>query len=133
MCGARSVVFYDREPLALQCCLLSAEANGLTVTGCGGSEGGYVVSKPAMGAAVGAGAVAEEGAGVAAGAAAGAVAAGGVAGGVAGLPALCSAEVFDWNSVPADQAKFDLVLACDVLYEVGGRACSYKSVCFCFE
>ena len=31
LCGARSVVFYDREPLALQCCLLSAELNGLTV------------------------------------------------------------------------------------------------------
>ena len=31
MCGAKTVAFYDREPLALQCCLLSAEANGLAV------------------------------------------------------------------------------------------------------
>jgi predicted nicotinamide N-methyase len=31
LCGAESVAFYDREPLALQCCLLSAEANGLRV------------------------------------------------------------------------------------------------------
>lgn len=38
------------------------------------------------------------------------------AGGVI-LPAWCSAEVFDWNAVPPDQTKFDLVLACDVLYE----------------
>ena len=32
LCGAESVAFYDREPLALQCCLLSAEANGLRVS-----------------------------------------------------------------------------------------------------
>lgn len=87
LCGARSVVFYDREPLALQCCLLSAKANGLTVTmtapGVGGGEGGglpeFTVS--------------------------------------ASTPTACFAEVFDWNAVPPDQTKFDLVLACDVLYE----------------
>jgi len=33
--------------------------------------------------------------------------------------AVCSAEVFDWNAVPSNQPKFDLVLACDVLYEAG--------------
>ena len=30
---------------------------------------------------------------------------------------VCVAEVFDWNAVSADQRTFDLVLACDVLYE----------------
>ena len=79
--GAKSVSFYDREPLALQCCLLSAEANGLTV-------------------AVGhAGTVSDR------------TDADGTHGTV------CVAEVFDWNAVSADQRTFDLVLACDVLYE----------------
>ena len=40
--GASSVSFYDREPLALQCCLLSAEANGLTVAVGRAGEGGPV-------------------------------------------------------------------------------------------
>ena len=33
--------------------------------------------------------------------------------------AVCSAEVFEWNAVQTDLPLFDLVLACDVLYEVG--------------
>lgn len=35
---------------------------------------------------------------------------------------MCSAEVFDWHAVPADQPRFDLVLACDVLYETSAAA-----------
>lgn len=75
--GAKSVAFYDREPLALQCCLLSAEANGLTVAVEPVSRGRDDES----------------------------------------IGTVCSAEVFDWNAVRADQRTFDLVLACDVLYE----------------
>ena len=88
MCGAREVVFYDREPLALQCCLLSAELNGLdvSVSGRGTASGG------------------------------------GGGGGDEKSTRLCDAETFDWNAVPADQRTFDLVLACDVLYEPGMAA-----------
>ena len=87
--GASSVSFYDREPLALQCCLLSAEANGLTVAVGRAGEGGPVrdVSNAD-----------DDDDGEARGTA-------------------CVAEVFDWNAVRADQRTFDLVLACDVLYE----------------
>ena len=35
---------------------------------------------------------------------------------------VCTAEVFDWHAVPSDQTKFDLVLACDVLYEADSVA-----------
>lgn len=89
LCGARSVVFYDREPLALQCCLLSAELNGLTVRAGGAQED-------------------VDGDGD-----------GDDAAGFDGPSTTCSAsaEMFDWNAVPADQRTFDLVLACDVLYE----------------
>ena len=76
--GASSVSFYDREPLALQCCLLSAEANGLTVAV---GHAGTVSDRTDADRTV------------------------------------CVAEVFDWNAVSADQRTFDLVLACDVLYE----------------
>ena len=31
--------------------------------------------------------------------------------------AYVTASTFDWNAVPSDQCVFDLVLACDVLYE----------------
>ena len=85
--GASSVSFYDREPLALQCCLLSAEANGLTVAVGRAGEG------PARDVSN-----ADDDDGEACGTA-------------------CVAEVFDWNAVSADQRTFDLVLACDVLYE----------------
>ena len=79
LCGARSVVFYDREPLALQCCLLSAELNGLAVRAGGEDDAAEVRDGRRTCSA--------------------------------------SAEIFDWNAVPADQRAFDLVLACDVLYE----------------
>ena len=86
--GASSVSFYDREPLALQCCLLSAEANGLTVAvGRAGETPVRDVSNAD-----------DDDDGEARGTA-------------------CVAEVFDWNAVRADQRTFDLVLACDVLYE----------------
>ena len=94
LCGAESVAFYDREPLALQCCLLSAEANGLRVAfedargvfaddeddAVSRGEGGERKKKKTETCVV-------------------------------------SASVFDWNAVPVDQERFDLVLACDVLYE----------------
>ena len=73
------MVFYDREPLALQCCLLSAELNGLTVRAGGEDDAAEVRDGRRTCSA--------------------------------------SAEIFDWNAVPADQRAFDLVLACDVLYE----------------
>ena len=84
MCGAKTVAFYDREPLALQCCLLSAEANGLAVVagepvGRDGDE-----DEPGESSSMG---------------------------------TVCVAEVFDWNNVSDTQRTFDLVLACDVLYE----------------
>ena len=86
--GASSVSFYDREPLALQCCLLSAEANGLTVA----------VGRAGEGPARDVSNADDDDDGEARGTA-------------------CGAEVFDWNAVRADQRTFDLVLACDVLYE----------------
>ena len=82
--GAKSVSFYDREPLALQCCLLSAEANGLTVAvGHAGTVSDGTMPTRTHGT----------------------------------RGTVCVAEVFDWNAVSADQRTFDLVLACDVLYE----------------
>lgn len=84
MCGAKTVAFYDREPLALQCCLLSAEANGLAVVASEsvGRDGDQ--DEPGESSSMG---------------------------------TVCVAEVFDWNNVSDTQRTFDLVLACDVLYE----------------
>ena len=42
--------------------------------------------------------------------------------GGAHMGCVCAAEVFDWHAVPSDQTKFDLVLACDVLYEASSVA-----------
>jgi ETFB lysine methyltransferase len=99
LCGAESVAFYDREPLALQCCLLSAEANGLRVAF--GNETGLRVIADEE-------AVEDEDAVYV-----------NDKGGQKKKTNTCvvSASVFDWNAVPLDQDRFDLVLACDVLYE----------------
>ena len=97
LCGAESVAFYDREPLALQCCLLSAEANGLRVA----FEDARGVFAGDQDDAVEDDAVSQR------------------EGGERKKTETCvvSASVFDWNAVPVDQERFDLVLACDVLYE----------------
>jgi len=118
MAGAQSVTFYDREPLALQCCLLSAEANGLNVLRVDGDteKPGFVVTR---------GKTDTEGAG--------SIPEGGEDDDGAkekdeeddakddvakqSKRTDVSALVFDWNAVPVGQPKFDLVLACDVLYE----------------
>jgi predicted nicotinamide N-methyase len=96
---AESVAFFDREPLALQCCLLSAEANGLRVLRPnpegepeipdGESLPEEAASSPSP----------------------------------SGDSALCSAEAFDWHApLPSQLRRFDVVLACDVLYEAAAVA-----------
>ncbi len=95
---AESVAFFDREPLALQCCLLSAEANGLRVLrpnpeGEPASDGESLPEEAASSPSP------------------------------SGDSALCSAEVFDWHApLPSQLRRFDVVLACDVLYEAAAVA-----------
>lgn len=105
LCGAESVAFYDREPLALQCCLLSAEANGLRVSFDDERVGGEGEELETRGceddAASDAPAKASED----------------DAKDDEKTTCVVSASAFDWNAVPDDQPTFDLVLACDVLYE----------------
>ena len=109
LCGAESVAFYDREPLALQCCLLSAEANGLRVAF--GNEtdlDGVYADEEAVEDEDDDGNSSDD-----------AVYVNGESSGKKKITKQCvvSASVFDWNAVPLDQDRFDIVLACDVLYE----------------
>ena len=109
LCGAESVAFYDREPLALQCCLLSAEANGLRVAF--GNEtdlDGVYADEEAVEDEDDDGNSSDD-----------AVYVNGESSGKKKITNTCvvSASVFDWNAVPLDQERFDLTLACDVLYE----------------
>ena len=91
LAGARAVVLADREVFALRCALLTSEANGLTPLplelGVSGGSGKVVRS------------VLEP------------------ASGAAGTGTIGALEV-DWNAPPAAmRGSFDLVTACDVLYE----------------
>lgn len=105
--GAKEVVMLDREPVALQCSLLSAQACGLQsvqdYTQHGQSEAtpGHQHQQPSdwKGASV-----LPEGSNSHAAQSA-----------KAGLLQV-HAELFDWSS-PSSQASYDVALACDVLYE----------------
>ena len=102
LCGAESVAFYDREPLALQCCLLSAEANGLRI-----SLDGEDHARASSSSAAWSSSSSEEGRQDAPRRARDETT----------RSCVVSASAFDWNAVPENQRTFDLVLACDVLYE----------------
>jgi hypothetical protein len=115
--------------MALECALLSARATGLadvrdlevgTSSSGGGSgdgsgtasgDGGSGASSSCSAGSSGVGASPDDVA------AAERRASHGLAGGGGERACALSAAVFDWHSPPADLRRFDVVLACDVLYE----------------
>ncbi len=111
MAGAREVVLLDREPLALACALMSARASGLAQ-----------VDDQLQGADAGVQATIAAGAGVAAadGDRSATHAQASTSGSGSGDPVTPAgavrAALFDWSRPPS-LARFDVVLACDVLYE----------------
>jgi predicted nicotinamide N-methyase len=120
--GAKEVVLLDREPLALQCALLSARATGLAAvvalpSGLDPASGSSLGGPEAAEAAAAADAVAAErrASHAQAGSSSGG---GGGGGGDAARSGGCAvrAAVFDWGRAP-QLPRFDVVLACDVLYE----------------
>ena len=96
LAGARAVVLSDREVFALRCALLTSQANGLTPLplelGVSGASGQVMRSVLQP------------------------------ASGAAGSGTIGALEV-DWNAPPAElRGCFDLVTACDVLYERAAAA-----------
>jgi predicted nicotinamide N-methyase len=122
--GAKEVVLLDREPLALQCGLLSARATGLpsvdaAPSGLSATAEAALGGAGAAGAAAAADAVAAERRASHAAAGSSGSSNGGSSDGApaaAAAPGAVRAAVFDWSSPPA-LPRFDVVLACDVLYE----------------
>jgi len=88
LAGASEVVFLDREPLALQCAISNAALNGASVQGYVEVAVEHDKQLPKMNTEI-----------------------------TSGI-SKCTihSEVFDWND-PASLEPFDVVLACDVLYE----------------
>ena len=87
--GAEEVYFLDREPLALKCALMNAELNGIDVT----THTGTSVSCPPFPAQF------EQHKKQ------------------VGAYGQIQARIFDWSEKDITLEKFDVVLACDVLYE----------------
>ena len=103
LAGAAEVVFLDREPLALQCALANAQLSG--VIALESSQGSS--SSPATAAAAAVQAMLSRG-----GALGEALASSSTR-----TTTKISVEVFDWSQ-PATLEPFDVLLGCDILYEV---------------
>ena len=112
----------DREPLALQCALMNAQLNGLSLAPAPIGARPAAVQPAALHQLAQQLALEEAQGGSAAAAASDGRAAAAQqpgpssGGGGGGAPGAVRAEVFDW-SAPVRQQRCDVVLACDVLYE----------------
>ncbi|GAQ82034.1 hypothetical protein KFL_000980210 [Klebsormidium nitens] len=132
LAGAREVVLYDREPLALACALMTARANGVDV----GTFGAFHHSLPFSdslltslwsfsepsgdepeGREKGGGSEGELRTGSVSGESSRKGENSGGGPGKAGVGPVLRAELFDWSDKSRSRAVFDVVLACDVLYE----------------